>query len=125
MARLTELPPEILLQIVHFVLADQDLKHDIGYTPSGEVEHIYHKTKDNSFIRGLDWLAEHEAQNGYPNFSLFWSMARHRLSKQALVSLSLTCRVFHNLVEATLFKTVELTQPNQGRDNMSLDRSSA
>lgn len=116
MATWSDLPPELIREIILHVLLNQEA---VAYTGSSSEsmferakrleDYSYCKIVSRSFITGLDAVHEIRGEdfaNKY-HYKLYQTYNACRIQLRDLLTLSLTCRYLHQMIKSILYKTVE------------------
>jgi hypothetical protein len=116
MATWSDLPPELIREIILHVLLNQEA---VAYTGSSSEsmfecakrleDYSYCKIVSRSFITGLDAVHEirgRDFANKY-HYKLYQTYNACRIQLRDLLALSLTCRYLHQMIKSILYKTVE------------------
>jgi hypothetical protein len=116
MATWSDLPPELIREIILHVLLNQEA---VAYTGSSSEsmfdcakrleEYSHCKIVSRSFITGLDAVHEisgRDFANKY-HYKLFQTYNTSRIQLRDLLALSLTCRYLYQMIKSILYKTVE------------------
>ena len=122
----TNLPPELLEEIIFFVLVNEQstpLKSDNSNQAKNEDKHpdktlanranvleAYSLSKviTHSFTEGLAPVDDYKMPDMDVQYEIIAGLYRHRVRKEALLSLALSCRALRDIVEPILYRMVEL-----------------
>jgi len=115
MANLLDLPPEILREIIlivfHQVQIDDQFRYDgQGLTANPLPAYAVQKIINNSFAHGMEVLPQYERENIFPEFHVYSEMLHHRIWRESLRAMSLSCRLLHGVIQAILYVFVELDE---------------
>jgi len=134
----TDLPSEILQEIVSLVLVIEQStpsKSDITNQAENEDRYSYEafaeraslleayslsKILTHSFTKGLAAIDDYKAPDMDFQYAFFADIYRHRVRKEAILSLALSCRALRDIVEPILYRMVEL---KSGASDKALDSS--
>lgn len=131
MTQFTDLPPEVLREIVFQVLlSDQTLPsfqkgdsivHDGSPTPEHNPEAVsassMQKIFTGSFIKGREVVHAVDTDHMYSDSEWYFDCVNSRIKRKSILALSLTCWELNRIVEPILWEIVELYGEMYVEDN--------